>query len=121
MIQVIYDSTAIDFEDLIRVHLHSHNPTTPNRQGADKGNQYRSIIFYRNKEEKALIEKVVQEEESNFDSKICTQIAPFEIFYPAEDKHHNYYNRDREKPYCKNIINPKLAKLREKFSEKVKF
>lgn len=121
VIQVVYDSEMIQLEDLIRVHLHSHNPTTPERQGADKGSQYRSIIFYRSEEEKKLIEQIIQEEQTNFDAPISTEIKPFEIFYPAEDKHHNYYNRDREKPYCKNIIDPKLAKLRKNFSEKVKF
>ena len=121
VIQIVYDSEMIGLADLIQVHLHLHNSTTPNRQGADKGNQYRSIIFYRNEEEKNSIEQVIQEEQANFDAPICTQLAPFEIFYPAEDRHHNYYNSDPEKPYCKNIINPKLIKLREKFSEKVKF
>ncbi len=121
VIQIVYDSDLIQLEDLIQVHLHSHNPTSPNRQGADKGNQYRSIVFYRNEEEKKLIEQVIQKEQISFEAPICTQVVPFEIFYPAEDRHHNYYNRDPEKPYCKNIINPKLTKLREKFAKKVKF
>lgn len=121
VIQLVYDSDEISLEDLVRVHLHSHNPTSVQRQGADKGSQYRSVIFYRNKEEKTAVEKIISEEQKGFDLPIATEVVSFEKFHPAEDRHQNYYKSDPSKPYCERNIDPKLKKLRKQFSDKIKF
>ncbi len=117
VIQLVYDSSEIKWEDLVRIHLYSHNPTFLHPQKTDKGGQYRSVFFYRNEEEKATIEKIIAEEESNFDLPIVSEIVPFEKFYPAEDRHQNYYKSNPEKPYCTQNINPKLEKLKAQFSD----
>ena len=119
VIEVDYDPNVVSFEEIIRVHLGTHNPTTLNQQGADRGTQYRSVIFYRTDEEKAVAEKLIAEAESAYGQKVVTQVVPFEKFYAAEREHQNYYNRNSGKPYCFTVIDPKLAKFREKFPEMI--
>ena len=120
VIQITYDPDTITFDNLIRVFLTSHDPTTPNRQGADWGSQYRSIILYHDEAQKEIAESVIAELSSHFDSPIATELTPFEIFYEAESDHQNYYNDDPNKPYCSIVISPKLKKLREMHAEKLK-
>lgn len=119
VIQVTYDPSAITFADLLRVHMGTHNPTLLNQQGADKGTQYRSIIFHRNAEEAAVAKDViaqVNELLKDAGRGVVTELAPFEAFYPAEPEHQNYYRRNQGKPYCEGAIEPKLARLRQSFA-----
>ncbi|MCA9039598.1 MAG: bifunctional methionine sulfoxide reductase B/A protein [Planctomycetaceae bacterium] len=119
VIEVDYDPNLVSYADIIRVHLGTHNPTTLNQQGADRGTQYRSIIFYRNEDEKAAAEELIKESEEALGQKVVTEVVPFEKFYPAEKEHQNYYNRNSGKPYCFTVIDPKLAKFREKYPEMI--
>jgi len=120
VIEVTYDPDQISFEDLLRIHLSTHNPTTLNEQGADTGTQYRSVIFYRNESEKNLAEKVISEMQPFFENPIVTEITPFEQFYKAETEHQNYYKENRDAQYCQVVIDPKLEKFKTLFKEKLK-
>jgi peptide-methionine (S)-S-oxide reductase len=122
VIRVTYDAAIITYEDLLTVFFGSHDPTTPNRQGNDVGEQYRSVIFYQTPEEKAVAEKVSKEiQESLTDgSRVVTQILPLEKFYSAEGYHQNYFNENKSAPYCQLIIEPKIEKVRKRFAELVK-
>jgi len=120
VIQVIFDSHIIPYEDLVRIHLHTHNPTTLNRQGADVGTQYRSVIFYHSAEQKAMAENVLTEATADFDDPIVTALAPFVQFFKAEAHHQNFYVRNPDLPYCEVVITPKLQQLRAQYADKVK-
>jgi peptide methionine sulfoxide reductase msrA/msrB len=116
VIQVSYDPAIISFEELIRVHMGTHDPTTLNAQGADIGTQYRSIVLYRSDGEKEVTEKVLKEMDGVFDDPIVTEVKPFEAFYPAPEKHFNYYNDNPYQGYCQAVISPKVAKFRKSFA-----
>lgn len=122
VIRVTYDPAIISYEDLLTVFFGSHDPTTPNRQGADVGEQYRSIILYENDEDRATAEKVSREiQESLTDgTRVVTQIVPLEKFFPAEGYHQNYFKENTSAPYCQLIIEPKVEKVRKRFAELVK-
>ena len=120
VIEVTYNPSQISFEDLLRIHLGTHNPTTLNQQGADNGTQYRSVVFYRDESEKALAAKVILEMQSFYDDPIVTEVATFEQFYKAETVHQNYYNENSDAKYCKLVIDPKLAEFRVNFKDKLK-
>jgi len=121
VIEITYNPDEISFEDLFRIHLSTHNPTTLNRQGADVGTQYRSIVFYRNPEEEHKTTAVLKEMQSSFDENIVTQIAPFEQFYKAENDHQEYYSKNPEAQYCEIVIHPKLQKFKAMYKDKIKF
>ncbi len=122
--QISFDPSVISFEELCHVFYLTHDPTTLNRQGGDKGTQYRSAIFYTNDEQKQTAEKVKHELDSSnifIGKPIVTQIAKLEVFYPAEDYHQNYFNQNgNSNPYCQYVIVPKLEKFRDTFEKKVK-
>lgn len=120
MVEITYDPKEISFEDLLRIHLSTHNPTTVDRQGADRGSQYRSIIFYRTEEEKQAAMKVIDEMQKIYSDMIVTQVEMFEHFYKAEDDHQAYYDRNQEAAYCQMVINPKLEKFKDLFKELLK-
>ena len=120
MVEITYRPDQISFEDLLRIHLSTHNPTTINKQGADWGSQYRSIIFYRTEQEKQTAEKIIEEMQNSYSDTIVTQLKKFEHFYIAEDAHQNYYNRNQEAGYCQAVIDPKLAKFRQVHNDKLK-
>lgn len=122
VIRVTYDPGAISYDDLLTVFFGSHDPTTPNRQGNDVGEQYRSVIFYESEEEKTQAEAKIKEiQESLSDgSRVVTQVLPLQAFYPAEEYHQNYYKTNTSAPYCQIIIEPKIEKVRKRFSELVK-
>lgn len=120
VVEVTYNPDEISFEDLVKIHLTTHDPTTLNRQGADRGTQYRSIIFYRNEEEKELASKVINEVQDVYQNRIVTELKMFEKFYPAEDYHQDYYISDPDRPYCQVVIDPKLEKFKELYKEKIK-
>lgn len=120
VVEITYDKDKISFEDIMRVHLTTHDPTTLNRQGADKGTQYRSIIFYRNEEERAKAMSVIQEVQSAYEEMIVTDLQSFEAFFEAEAYHQDYYNQNSDKAYCQAVIDPKLAKFKKLFVDKLK-
>jgi peptide methionine sulfoxide reductase msrA/msrB len=120
VIQIIFNEEVISFEDLVRVHFYTHDPTTLNRQGNDRGPQYRSVIFYHDDAQKAAAEKVMAELKPEFKDPIVTELAPYEAFFKAEDYHQDFYKRNQNYPYCQVMIPPKLRKLREKYSNKLK-
>ena len=122
VIQVTFDPAKISFEELLTVYFRTHDPTTLNKQGADVGTQYRSVIFYHSPEQKAAAEKVLKQTAAAkvWDDPIVTEIAPFTAFYKAEQYHQNYYNEHSYQPYCMMVINPKLSKFRKEFSSKLK-
>ena len=122
VIQVSYDPSAISYDDLLEVFFSTHDPTTLNRQGGDTGTQYRSVIFYHNEEQKKSAEQFKQqlEKEKAFKNPIVTEIAPYSEFFPAENYHQEYFDRNGEAPYCQFVIAPKLQKFTSGFKEKLK-
>ena len=122
VVQLLYDPNVISYNEILKIFFTTHDPTTLNRQGADQGTQYRSVIFYHNEEQKKIAEQVINElnTEEFFNTPIVTKVEPFEVFYPAEDYHKNYFQKHPEQPYCQIVISPKVTKLRKKFSDKLK-
>ena len=120
VIQITFDANVISYADLLVIFMTTHDPTTLNRQGADVGTQYRSVIFYHNKEQKEISETVVTELAPYFDSKIVTEISEIPIFYEAEDYHQNYYRNNKSQGYCSYVITPKLTKLRKLHADKLR-
>jgi peptide-methionine (S)-S-oxide reductase len=122
VIQVTYDPKVVSYDELLEIFWQTHDPTTLNRQGADEGTQYRSVVFYHNDEQKTLAEgyKKKLTEAKAFEDPIVTEISPFTIFYKAEDYHQNYYNLNGSAPYCSFVIKPKLDKFKKVFKEKLK-
>ena len=120
VIEVTYDKNEISYADLIKIHLTTHNPTTLNRQGADWGSQYRSIIFYRSEEEKTAALNAIKEVQNSFDEMIVTEVKEFEAFYKAEKYHQDYYASNPNKAYCRAVIDPKLKKFRDLYRSKLK-
>jgi peptide-methionine (S)-S-oxide reductase len=112
VVQVEFDPEVIRFEELLEVFWAAHDPTTLNRQGADVGTHYRSIILYHDEEQKRLAEKSKEEAASQFEDPIVTEIVPLKRFYRAEDYHQNYFLRNPNAPYCAVVIQPKLKKLK---------
>ncbi|MEX0780258.1 MAG: peptide-methionine (S)-S-oxide reductase MsrA [Balneolales bacterium] len=122
VVQVTYDPSEITYEQLLNVYWRTHDPTTLNRQGADVGTQYRSVIFYQNEKQKELAEhfKARLDEEKIYNDPIVTEITPFEAFYRAEEYHQNYYAKNPEQGYCQIVIAPKIEKMEELFKETLK-
>jgi len=122
VVQVLFDPQVIPLREVLQVFFTIHDPTTLNRQGADVGTQYRSAIFYSSPEQKEAAEEVVREIAAAgiWDDPIVTQRAPLDVFYPAEDYHQEYYDRNPNQGYCAVVIAPKVAKFREKFSHRLK-
>jgi len=122
VIKIEYDSNEISYDTLLSVFFSTHDPTTMNQQGNDVGAQYRSIILYTTEEQKSEVEKFIQklEQEKTFDNLIVTELKPLEKFYDAEAQHQKFYEKNSNQPYCQIIINPKLTKLKEKYSHLLK-
>jgi peptide-methionine (S)-S-oxide reductase len=122
VVQVTFDDEAISFKEVLEVFFSIHDPTTPNRQGADVGSQYRSAIFFRTPEQKAVAEQTIEElnAEGIWGSPIVTQLAPFEAFYPAEAYHQEYFARNPYQGYCQVVVAPKVVKFRKKFADRIK-
>jgi peptide-methionine (S)-S-oxide reductase len=120
VVQVSFNPTIISYADLVRIFLLMHNPTTLNRQGADVGSQYRSVIFYHNKEQEQTARQVVKELQPDFDKPIVTEISPYTKFFKAEESHQQYYKSNPAKAYCQAVISPKLNKLRQYFNQNMK-
>ena len=115
-VKVFYDPLKVKFEELLNVFFNSHDPTTKDRQGNDIGNHYRSAIFYTNIHEKELSEDFILKlnKDKVFTNKILTEIVEFKNFYLAESEHQNYYNNNKNQPYCSFVIKPKIQLLRKK-------
>ena len=122
VVQITFDPTVISFKDLLDVFFTIHDPTTLNRQGNDVGTQYRSAIFYHSPEQQAAAGEAIKalEAEKVWDRPIVTEMAPLAEFYPAEEYHSDYYQRNPQQPYCQAVIAPKVAKARTHFLEKLK-
>jgi peptide-methionine (S)-S-oxide reductase len=121
-VQITFDPEVISYEDLLYVFWRTHDPTTLNRQGGDVGTQYRSVIFYRDEEQKAIAERSRRETDASglWPNPIVTEIVPFTNFYKAEGYHQNFYRTNPNQPYCRAVIDPKVRKFRKEFSEKLK-
>jgi peptide-methionine (S)-S-oxide reductase len=121
-VQLTFDPKVITFKQLLEVFFTLHDPTTLNRQGPDVGTSYRSAVFYRGPEQKAVTDQVIADFEKKrvWNGRIVTEVAPFKAFYPAEEYHREYYRRNPDQMYCRLIIDPKIAKLRKQFFEMLK-
>lgn len=118
--QITYNPSVVSYRDLLEVFFTIHDPTTKDRQGADVGPQYRSIILYHNDEQKATAEAVIEElDREVFDGGIVTELEPLDTFYEAEEEHQNYYRNNTSLPYCQSVISPKVSKLRQKHADKL--
>lgn len=122
VVQVTFDPGMVSYRELLEVFFTIHDPTTLNRQGADVGTQYRSAIFYHSAEQKATAQQVISELEGEklWGKPIVTELVPFSVFYPAEEYHQEYFQRNPYQGYCMAIIAPKVAKFRTKYLEKLK-
>lgn len=122
VIQVTYNPSVISYEELLEVFWKTHDPTTLNRQGADVGTQYRSVVFYHNEEQQELAEayKRKLDEAGIWENPIVTEISPFTEFYKAEDYHQDYYSENTGQGYCQMVITPKIEKFRKVFKDKLK-
>ncbi len=116
VVKIEFDPSIISYEELLQIFFAIHDPTQLNRQGADIGTQYRSVIFPQNQQQKEIAKKVIQKLHPLFDNKIVTTIEEGE-FYPAEEYHQNYYDTHPYQPYCQAVITPKLQKFTQKFQE----
>jgi peptide-methionine (S)-S-oxide reductase len=116
VIQITYDPKAVSYEKLIETFWEAHDPTTLNRQGADNGTQYRSIILYSSEAQRGAAETSKAQAQKRFRQPIVTEIVPLQKFYPAEDYHQDYYRANPNQPYCRVVIRPKV----EKFEKKLK-
>lgn len=119
VIEITYNPEIISFKELMMIHLTTHNPTTLNRQGADRGTQYRSVIFYRNDEERQEALQAIEEVQTTLDDMIVTEVKPFTVFYKAEENHQDYYNENSHASYCQIVIRPKLEKLIDLYAERL--
>lgn len=122
VVQITYDPAQISYSDLLDVFFTIHDPTTLNRQGADVGTQYRSAIYYHDDAQKRSAQEKIKELAAAevWDQPIVTEVAPLAAFYPAEDYHRDYYERNPQAGYCRIVIAPKVSKLRQKFFDKLK-
>ncbi len=121
-VEVYYDPEIISFTELVQVFFGSHDPTTLNRQGPDRGPQYRSIAFYKNEQERKIIQAYMKALTDNmvYDRPIVTEVTPFTIFYKAEDYHQDYERRNPDNPYIRNISIPRYNRFKKNFAEYLK-
>lgn len=120
VVQVIFDADIISFQDILLIFMTTHDPTTLNRQGADKGTQYRSVIFYHNEEQKKTAKLILNELAVYFEKPIVTEITEAQTFFEAEKEHQDFYKNNPDYGYCTFVIDPKLSKLRQLHSDKLK-
>lgn len=120
VIQVTFDANIISYKEILIIFMTTHDPTTLNQQGADKGTQYRSVVFYENEQQKEIAEEVLKKVAPYYENPIVTEITALDIFYKAEAYHQNYYRNNKEQGYCNFVITPKLSKLRSLYADKLK-
>jgi peptide-methionine (S)-S-oxide reductase len=121
-VQITFDPSIVSYRELLELFFTIHDPTTLNRQGADVGTQYRSVIFYHSPEQKAAAEQVIRQltDQQVWPRPIVTEVTPFKVFYPAEAYHQEYFKRNPYQGYCMAVIAPKVAKFRHSYMEKLK-
>ncbi|MFC0445759.1 peptide-methionine (S)-S-oxide reductase MsrA [Pseudidiomarina halophila] len=121
VVQVTFDPQALSVREVLEIFFALHDPTQLNRQGNDVGTQYRSAIFYQSEDQRLAAEDIIAEmrEEGTWDGEIVTELEPLEKFWPAEDYHENYVERNPQNAYCQAVVSPKLAKFKRTFAEKL--
>ncbi len=119
VVQVRFDPGAVSYRQLLEIFFMTHDPTTRDRQGADYGRQYRSIILYQGEEQRRIAEETIKwvDEQELYTDPVLTEVSPLKEFYPAESYHQGYFRKNPGKPYCRIVINPKLGKFRHRFAE----
>lgn len=120
VVQITFDDQVITYKEVLTIFMTTHDPTQLNKQGADVGTQYRSVIFYHDQKQEGIAKEVIEELKPYYDKPIVTEISPLEIFYEAEDYHQNYYKNNPNQGYCNFVITPKLQKLRKSYAQKLK-
>jgi peptide-methionine (S)-S-oxide reductase len=122
VVRIVFDPASISYEELLKAFFMAHDPTTLNRQGADVGTQYRSVIFFHDSEQERLAREVKSalDASGSFPSPIVTEISPAVTFYPAEDYHQEYFANNPNQPYCAMVVGPKLEKFRKVFRDRLK-
>ncbi|WP_163407750.1 peptide-methionine (S)-S-oxide reductase MsrA [Flavobacterium ajazii] len=122
VVQITYDKSITNINEIFKVFFTVHDPTTLNRQGADVGTQYRSVIFYKNEEQKKAAQSIIADlnKAKVYNNPIVTKVEPFTKFYKAENYHQNYYANNKNQPYCKMVIQPKIEKFEKVFKDKLK-
>lgn len=122
VVQITFDPEVISYRDILTIFFHVHDPTTLNRQGADVGTQYRSVIFYHDENQKAIAEEVMQEIQNSkvWKDPLVTELTPLTAFYVAEDYHQEYFSNNPNAPYCTFVVSPKVEKFRKNFQEYLK-
>lgn len=120
VIEITYNPNIIGLSEILDIFFHLHDPTTLNRQGGDVGTQYRSAIFYSNQDETVITQQVLMAAQADWPNKIVTEVVKLDTFYPAENYHQNYFTNHPEQGYCQFVINPKIAKLKQKYFIKLK-
>lgn len=122
VIQITFDPTQVGYEALLEIFWNTHDPTTLNRQGADEGTQYRSVVFYHNEEQRRIAEQYKTQLEAShvYKNRIVTEISPLTNYSTAEGYHQNYYALNQNQGYCQNVVRPKVEKFRKQFKDKLK-
>ena len=120
VVQVTFDANMISYDDILVIFMTTHDPTTLNQQGGDKGTQYRSVIYYHDEKQKEIAALVLKEVVSYYENPVVTEMSPLDVFYEAEKEHQDYYRNNQEQGYCSFVITPKLAKLRKLHADKLK-
>ena len=122
VIQITFDNQRITFDEILEIFFKVHDPTTLNRQGNDIGTQYRSVVFYHTDAQKMSAEALIAKinHSAVHPDPVVTEVSPFKTFYPAEDYHHNYFERNKNQPYCSFVVAPKVEKFKKVYIEKLK-
>lgn len=120
VVQAMFNPQIISYEELLVMFMTSHDPTTLNRQGADVGTQYRSVIFYHTQEQQQIAEKVVEKLAPYYEDEIVTEISQASTFHKADESHQDFYEKNKDQMYCVVVISPKLAKLKKLYASKLK-
>ncbi|WP_179005590.1 peptide-methionine (S)-S-oxide reductase MsrA [Winogradskyella forsetii] len=120
VVRITFDANLISYEDILIIFMTTHDPTSLNKQGADRGTQYRSVIYYYNENQKEIAETVFKELAQYYEDPIVTELSAAEIFYDAEKEHQDFYENNPDYGYCSFVIEPKLAKLRKLHADKLK-
>ena len=120
VIQITFNADIISFEDILVIFMTTHDPTTLNQQGADRGTQYRSVIYYHNENQQKIAEEVLKQIQPYYSDKIETELSEIPVFYEAEQEHQDFYKKNQGFGYCSFVIEPKLSKLRKLHADKLK-
>jgi peptide-methionine (S)-S-oxide reductase len=122
VIQITYDPSMVSYTELLEIFFKTHDPTTLNRQGADVGTQYRSVVFYHDEQQKKTVEGIIRDldDEKIWNNPIVTEVTAFEQFYQAEEYHQEYFANNPNQGYCRVVIQPKIDKLNKVFKDKLK-